>query len=171
MAIRFRQKIRMDFSRYLQLLLAVSLVTALFRPSPSYPLSPPIAHERTNYSCSMEVIKNKPKQNTPIQTVFPGNIFWARYLNINRMLPTKPGKEDKQTLAFLNSRENKCNKTFLFLPVPPLDLAFPTVEVLPNRQVCANRRLLKNKCMPNDPVAFPMLMRWGNVGSLIISSS
>ena len=161
----------MGFSRYLQILLAVSLVTARFPPLTFYPLPSLIAHERTNYSCSMEVIKNKPMQNTPIQSVFPGNILWDRYLNINRMLPNQPGKEDKQTLAFLYSRENKCNKTVLFLPVPPLDLAFPTVEVLPNRQVCANRRLLKNKCMPNDPVAFPMLMRLGNVGSLIISSS
>ena len=161
----------MDFSRGLALFFTASLGMALFRPLPLQPLPPLIANERTSYSCSKEVINNISKQNAPVPIVLSGDLFLVTQLNISKMLPIQPGKEDNQSLAFLNSRENQCNKTVLFLPLPPVDLAFPTVEILPNRQVCVNRRLLKNKCMPNKPVAFHIAMRSGNAGSLIVSAS
>ena len=161
----------MDFSRLLPLVLMAGLVMALFRPLPLQPLPPLIANVRTGYSCSKEVINNISKQNAPNPIVFSGEIFWATQLRISTMLPIQPRNEGKQSLVFINSRENQCNQTALFLPLPPMDLAFPLVEILPNRQICVNRRLLKNKCMPNKPVAFYIAMRSGNAGSLIVSAS
>ena len=167
----FSTKDNIDFSRRLPLFLTISLVLALFRPLPLQPSPPLITNEHTSYYCSKEVTNNISKQNAPIEIVLSGDLFWVTKLSIIRMLSTQPGKETEQSLAFLNSRDNQCNKTVLFLPSPPVDLTFPTVEILPNRQVCVNRRLLKNKCMPNKPVAFQVAMRSSNAGSLIVSAS
>ena len=150
----------MAFTRHLPIFLAIGLVI-----TPSL-----IANETIGYSCSTEAIKNMTKQKAPIQNDLSMQSRWAIPLNINRMLPTQPRRQDNQNLAFLHPRGKECNNKILFLPVSPAYLKFPYVEVLPNQEVCLNGRLLQKKCMPKDPVAFAFVLR-GNVGSLIVSSS
>ena len=133
-------------------------------------ISPIIANEDISYSCSQKVSVDTSGQNDPIQSRFGRQSHWAIPLNINVMLSTQPRKESSQSGVFHHPREKQCNKKILFLPVLPLDLKFPIVEVLPDQQLCLNGRLLLRKCMPQNPVAFPLMME-GHFGSLIVSSS
>ena len=131
-----------------------------------------------SYTCS----KNSPENTsdgiveTPKRMPLP--LKWSSPLSMNRIIygnprmyilskrfdasfPTAPWK-------FTKIDEN-CDQRFLFLPVPTKQLAFPMVEVLPNRQVCLNGRKLPNNCMPNNPRPIPVMFR-GKPGSLIVSS-
>ena len=149
----------MAFTRQLPIVLAIGLVII-----PSL-----LANETIGYSCSKEAIKMT-KQEAPIQNGLSTLSRWAIPLNISRMLPTQPKREDINNLAFLHPRGKECKNKILFLPVSPVHLKFPHVEVLPNHEVCLNGKLLQKKCMPKDPVAFALVLR-GNVGSLIVPSS
>ena len=144
--------------------LAVFLATRLVIP-PNH-----ISNEHTRYFCSKEVNTYMPKQNIPMENGLDTQSPWPTPLNINNMLPTQPREEANENFAFRHPQGKQCNTKVIFLPVPPKDIKFPTVEVLPNRQVCLNGRLLQKKCMPTDPVAFRFIME-GTVGSLIVSSS
>ena len=150
----------MAFTRQLPIFLAIGLVIV-----PSL-----LANETIGYSCSKEAIKKMTEQKAPIQNGLSTLSRWAIPLNINRMLPTQSKREDTQDLTILHPRGRECKNKILFLPVSPAHLKFPHVEVLPNHEVCLNGKLLQNKCMPKDPVAFALVLR-GNAGSLIVPSS
>ena len=150
----------MSFIRHFPLFFTTSLVIT----------TPLITNESTNYFCSNEGIKYLLEQNAPMQNDIGMQSNLAIPLNINLMRSTQSRKRFILNLAFLHPRNNQCNQKILFLPVPPQNLKFPVVEVLPNQQVGLSGRVLQKKCMPRNPVAFPFVMR-GNVGSLIVSSS
>ena len=129
-----------------------------------------IANADGSYTCSKKTTKNLPDQNEQTENGSIPASYWPMPLNITRLLPSQPRNESYQNLVFIYPLEKQCSRKILFLPVRPRGLIFPNVEVLPNQQVCLNGRLLQNKCMPKDPVAFPFMIN-GIFGSLIVSAS
>ena len=131
-----------------------------------------------SYTCS----KNSPENTSDgiVETPkrMPPPLKWSSPLSLNRIIYGNPRlyilskRVDESFPAvpwkFTKIDEN-CDQRFLFLPVPIKELAFPMVEVLPNRKVCLNGRELPNNCMPNSPRPIPVWFR-GQPGSLIVSS-
>ena len=121
-----------------------------------------IAKVDATYTCRMQTINDVPKLPNQEELSWRSKRSiaskWGRLLDIDRNLPV-------QQITMVKEIQ-ECNSRTLFLPVPPRNLTFPTVEVLPNRLVCLNG-ILQNECMPKYPVAFPVD---GGRGSLILSS-